>query len=135
MSDEHRTDDLPCNQEPRAEQLPGSVQPLAPLPEGIAAREPYMTEPASGPGLHPLPPGVTQASATPLTPVPGYEILTELGRGGIGNVLFRDDVVIFRTLTENTAEARRFFMQLKEALNADLRQEEVLIVERQARIL
>ena len=53
----------------------------------------------------------------------------------VGPVTFRDQVVIFRVLTENVREARGFFRALKENLKKELRQEEILIVEKDAETL
>jgi hypothetical protein len=53
----------------------------------------------------------------------------------IGNVTFREEIVIVRILAEETRPAREFLRALKEELKADLRQEEVLIVERKVEIL
>jgi hypothetical protein len=53
----------------------------------------------------------------------------------IGGVTFRDEIVIYRALVDDAAEARRFFRELKEELTVDLRQEDVLIVERQVEVL
>lgn len=48
----------------------------------------------------------------------------------MGDVTYRDEIVIFRVVTANQRVARRFFRQLKEELKRDLRQEEILIIER-----
>jgi hypothetical protein len=53
----------------------------------------------------------------------------------VGTVTFREEIVILRTLAEETRPAREFFLQLKEELKTELRQEEVLIVERKIEIL
>jgi hypothetical protein len=53
----------------------------------------------------------------------------------IGNVSFRDDIVILRVLSEEVRESREFFRRLKEELSADLGQQELLIVERKVEIL
>jgi hypothetical protein len=53
----------------------------------------------------------------------------------IGGVTFRDEIVIYRALADDVHAARRFFRQLKEELKADLRQMDVLIVERQVEVL
>jgi hypothetical protein len=57
------------------------------------------------------------------------------GRWKMGDVVFRDTIVIFRVLAEKAGPARRFFKQLKEELKRDLQQEEILIVEREAKAL
>lgn len=48
----------------------------------------------------------------------------------MGDVTYRDDVVIFRVLARGRRRARRFFSKLKAELVANLKQEEILIVER-----
>jgi hypothetical protein len=58
-----------------------------------------------------------------------------LGTWKMGNVVFHDEIVIFRTLTPNVEMARRFLRKLKEQLKRELRQEEILIVEKDAEIL
>ena len=57
------------------------------------------------------------------------------GRWRMGHVTFRDKVVIFRVLTAEVRMARRYFRQLKEELKRELRQEEILIVEKDAETL
>lgn len=54
------------------------------------------------------------------------------GRWKMGNVVFHDQIVIFRVLTEDPRRARKFFRQFKEKLKKDLDQEEILIVEKDA---
>ena len=49
----------------------------------------------------------------------------------MGNVTFRDEIVIFRVVTSRTAYARRFLRSLKEELKKRLGQEEILIIERE----
>ena len=53
----------------------------------------------------------------------------------MGGVTFRDSIVIYRVVAEKVRPARRFFRQLKEELKRILRQEEILIVERDVEIL
>jgi hypothetical protein len=48
----------------------------------------------------------------------------------MGNVTYRDEIVIYRVLASKPRVARRFLTRLKEELKKDLRQEEILIVER-----
>lgn len=48
----------------------------------------------------------------------------------MGGVTYRDEIVIYRVLTDKVRSARRFFRQFKEQLKRELRQEDVLIVER-----
>ena len=53
----------------------------------------------------------------------------------MGTVLFRDKITIFRVFAAKTRQARRFFRQLKESLKEELNQEEILLVEKEAKIL
>jgi hypothetical protein len=53
----------------------------------------------------------------------------------MGDVAFRDEVVIFRVLTSQVRPARRFFRDLKRELMDELRQEAILIVERNVETL
>ena len=46
-----------------------------------------------------------------------------------------DDIVIYRVLAVKQHPARRFLMELKEELERDLRQQEILIVERKVEVL
>ena len=48
----------------------------------------------------------------------------------MGDVTYRDAIVIYRVLSSKRRAARRFLSRLKEKLKKDLRQEEILIVER-----
>jgi hypothetical protein len=57
------------------------------------------------------------------------------GAWRMGQVTFHDEVVIFRVLTDNARIARQFFRTLKQRLKRELRQEEILIVEKRAEIL
>jgi hypothetical protein len=50
-------------------------------------------------------------------------------------VIFRDKIDVFRVFAAHTRRARRFLRQLKEQLEEDLKQEEILIVEKEAKIL
>jgi hypothetical protein len=53
----------------------------------------------------------------------------------MGNVTFRDRIVIYRVITGEVGAARRFFRQIKEQLKRELKQEDILIVEKDALIL
>jgi hypothetical protein len=53
----------------------------------------------------------------------------------MAGVTYRDEIVIFRVVASNPRSARRFFRQLKEELKRDLRQEEILIIERDVETL
>ena len=48
----------------------------------------------------------------------------------MGGVTYRDEIVIYRVLADRTRAARRFLAQLKDRLKRELKQEEILIVER-----
>jgi hypothetical protein len=48
----------------------------------------------------------------------------------MGNVLYQDEIVVFRVLSSRPKRARRYLTALKEDLKASLKQEEILIVER-----
>lgn len=52
-----------------------------------------------------------------------------------GGVTYRDDIVIYRVITNKVRAARRFFSRLKIELKRELEQEEILIVERDAELL
>jgi hypothetical protein len=53
----------------------------------------------------------------------------------MAGMTYRDEIVIFRVVASNTRVARRFLRQLKEELKRDLRQEEILIIERDVETL
>jgi len=53
----------------------------------------------------------------------------------MGAVTFRDQIVVFRVLSANVRDARRFFRRLKEQLKTELEQEEILVVERDVETL
>jgi hypothetical protein len=53
----------------------------------------------------------------------------------IGSITFRDEFVILRVLSEESGEARKFFLQLKEEMKAALQLEDVLILIRKVEIL
>ena len=57
------------------------------------------------------------------------------GRWRIGSEVFSDEIVIFRVLAKNATRARKFFRRLKESLKADLKQEDILIIEKDAQAL
>jgi hypothetical protein len=48
----------------------------------------------------------------------------------MGDVTYRDEIVIYRVLAPKPRAARRFLTQLKQELKRAFRQEEILIVER-----
>jgi hypothetical protein len=53
----------------------------------------------------------------------------------MGDVTYRDEIVIYRMLASSARVARRFLAQLKQRLKRDLKQEEILIVERNVETL
>ncbi|HEY7428125.1 MAG TPA: hypothetical protein VH682_28085 [Gemmataceae bacterium] len=53
----------------------------------------------------------------------------------MGNVTYRDEIVIYRVVTTKVRPARRFLRQLKEELKRIFRQEEIFIVERDVEVL
>ncbi len=53
----------------------------------------------------------------------------------MGEVTFRDQIVIFRVLSSNVRDARRFFRTLKVELKTKLEQEEILVVEKDVETL
>ena len=53
----------------------------------------------------------------------------------MGDIVFRDRIVIFRVLAHDAELGRAFLRGLKEELKADLEQEEILIVEKDAAAL
>jgi hypothetical protein len=53
----------------------------------------------------------------------------------MGDVTFRDEIVIFRVLSAKVRDARRFFRALKQELKTELRQEEILVVEKDVETL
>jgi hypothetical protein len=67
----------------------------------------------------------------------GVTFFPQRNRGAwhMEEVIFHDEIVIFRVLTDNIRAARRFFRTLKERLKRELRQEEILIVEKHVEIL
>ena len=48
----------------------------------------------------------------------------------LGDVTYRDEIVIYRVLAGDSRRARRFLRTLKDKLKAEFVQEEILIVER-----
>ena len=53
----------------------------------------------------------------------------------MAGITYRDEIVIYRVLTSKVRAARRFFREFKEDLKRELRQEEILSVERDVRTL
>jgi len=48
----------------------------------------------------------------------------------MAGVTYKDEIVIFRVVTARRARARRYFKDLKDELKRRLKQEEILIIER-----
>jgi hypothetical protein len=53
------------------------------------------------------------------------------GTWKMGDIIYHDEIVIYRVLTSRARMARKFLSRLKEDLKRDLKQEEILIVERE----
>jgi len=53
----------------------------------------------------------------------------------VAGITYRDEIVIYRVITSDAQEARRFLANLKEWLKETLRQEEILVVERDVETL
>jgi len=53
----------------------------------------------------------------------------------MAGITYRDEIVIYRVITSDAQEARRFWSELKERLQQELQQEEILIVERDVETL
>jgi hypothetical protein len=53
----------------------------------------------------------------------------------LSGLTYRDEIVIYRVITSDEREARRFLSDLKERLKETLQQEEILIVERDVEML
>jgi hypothetical protein len=52
-----------------------------------------------------------------------------------GGVTYRDEIVVYRVLSDRVRVARRFFREFKEELKRKLKQKEILIVEKDADLL
>ena len=48
----------------------------------------------------------------------------------MGDVMYRDEIVIYRVLSSKTRSARQFLSRLKDSLKRELEQEDILIIER-----
>jgi hypothetical protein len=59
----------------------------------------------------------------------------KLGLWKLGNVVYRDEIVIYRVLSDNSRAATRFLRDLKKKLEADLNQDEILILVRDVKVL
>ena len=58
-----------------------------------------------------------------------------LGFWTVGDVTYRDEIVIYRVVTKKARVARRFLEAFKEKLKRMLKQEEIFIVERDVKVL
>ncbi len=52
-----------------------------------------------------------------------------------GNITYRDEIVIYRVITQDPASARAFLANLKEQLKQEFQQQEILIIEREVGLL
>ena len=52
-----------------------------------------------------------------------------------GGFSYKDEIVIYRVLSSRPRVSRRFLLKMKEALMKDFDQEEILIVERDVKVL
>ncbi len=53
----------------------------------------------------------------------------------LSDVTYRDEIVIYRVISSHVRPARKFLSQLKTELKRDLKQEDILIVERDVETL
>jgi hypothetical protein len=53
----------------------------------------------------------------------------------MAGITYRDEIVIYRIITSDEQEARRFLSALKERLKEEFQQEDILIVEREVETL
>ncbi len=53
----------------------------------------------------------------------------------LGNVTYRDQIVIYRVISQDSVIARVFLSRLKEHLKREFQQQEILIVEREVGLL
>jgi hypothetical protein len=67
----------------------------------------------------------------------GYTYFPQPARGvwKSAGVTYRDEIVIYRVVSSRVRAARRFFRELKQKLKAELRQEDILIIERDMQTL
>ena len=59
----------------------------------------------------------------------------KLGLWKLGNVVYRDEIVIYRVLSNEARSAMRFLREMKSRLEADLNQDEILILARDVKVL
>jgi hypothetical protein len=62
----------------------------------------------------------------------GVTIFPQANKGTwkMGNVVYEDEIVIYRVFTDRSKKAHKFFKMLKEKLKSAFRQEEILIIVR-----
>ena len=72
---------------------------------------------------------VAQFGALTFFPQPNQGLWT------VGDVTYRDEIVIYRVVTSKVRIARKFLGLLKEKLKRTLGQEEIFIVERDVKVL
>jgi hypothetical protein len=67
----------------------------------------------------------------------GVTYFPQPGKGlwRIGDVTYRDEIVIYRVVTSRVRPARRFIRQLKEELKRTFKQEEIFIIERDVEVM
>ncbi len=53
----------------------------------------------------------------------------------LGDISYRDEIVIYRVINEDAASSRDFLNSLKDYLKKELRQHEILIIEREIGLL
>jgi hypothetical protein len=69
-----------------------------------------------------------------------FEGVTEIhlrkkGWWKMGGITFRDKITIFRVYSARTRQARKYLRELKVHLKKELQQEDILVVEKEAKIL
>ena len=57
------------------------------------------------------------------------------GSWKFGEITYRDEIVIYRVISDNPGGSREFLANLKERLKKDFKQQEILIIERQVGVL
>jgi hypothetical protein len=57
------------------------------------------------------------------------------GFWAFGDVTYRDEIVIYRVISQNPSTSRHFLADLKKHLKTEFRQQEILIIEREIRLL
>lgn len=53
----------------------------------------------------------------------------------MAGIIYRDEIVIYRVISSNTRDARRFLARLKKQMKEQFEQEEILMVERDIKTL